>query len=82
MARGVPIPAVGVAIMAHIVKRCAGGLVRCVSGWSAMQNCETPMASDRCRRLARLERRLADEQYSWANGRGLAIASGMGQSTP
>jgi hypothetical protein len=30
------------------------------------------MASDRCRRLARLERQLADEQYSWFNGRGLA----------
>ena len=30
------------------------------------------MASDRRRRLARLERRLADEQHSWIYGRGLA----------
>jgi hypothetical protein len=30
------------------------------------------MASDRHRRLARLERRLADEQCPWVYGRGLA----------
>jgi hypothetical protein len=37
--------------------------MKCVSGWSAMQNCETPMASDKRRRIARLEQRLTDEQY-------------------